>query len=718
MGKAQYKKKATARRHNPIRVPDSHLGGGKADGKANPEKEKQMLPVLQKLRSPEYADRTWACAAICNLVAGDAATRRLFQGRNVVGELIERLSDSVDEVVVEASGALRNLAIDGGHELVSEMYNKGIMPHLTVLMGKIGGTVDEVLAADVQAEDLSDEDIQRRKHILALAENVTILVWLLAEANHKTLAAINAVAGGVAELLVKILRGREKLSLGVALAAAQALYSLTQDNRPFTNALLHTPDALPTLVALAKADHAALEAELKAKAAKAKGKKKAAPEAEDEEVGDGRLLLTRVLVAGTLRNIVDAGSRTDESVGIAALTNEVILPLVNSLLDVNLANVVTRVGELVAAMPAEELPVAGKDLQNDHRSPAELKLERLERMLTTVSAALEVLTGICAGLEDAAEEEEMAEDAGEEDLEMEDAAEDEALIAMGRDAPGVAAAAPTVKTSATLPTLLGALRLPERLSALAQLTPLSFPPTGAEPSLHPPTTAALSTLHLRALEALNNLLLTAAASLAGGADPAIAALVPAAGVWGTVFGIIASAGEDAAALTARGQEMRLEILEAALGCAWGVSKVSAAQLSPQAVQVQMLMDVLPALRSDAARTRTLDTLAALASRPGVTVDENRAIGQWVLGLLPSASDEILVAVLNAIIDIYADEGRDYDRPVFVAGGFLDVLASSVARVRSDVRKIDRRKQPELRSRAEEAYENLTAFVKYRRSLRL
>lgn len=49
MGKAQYKKKATARRHNPIRVPDAHLGGGKADGKANPEKEKQMLPVLQKV---------------------------------------------------------------------------------------------------------------------------------------------------------------------------------------------------------------------------------------------------------------------------------------------------------------------------------------------------------------------------------------------------------------------------------------------------------------------------------------------------------------------------------------------------------------------------------------------------------------------------------------------------------------------------------------------
>lgn len=51
MGKAQVKKK-TAKRHNPIRVPDAHLGGGRADGKANPEKERQLLPVLEKVRLP------------------------------------------------------------------------------------------------------------------------------------------------------------------------------------------------------------------------------------------------------------------------------------------------------------------------------------------------------------------------------------------------------------------------------------------------------------------------------------------------------------------------------------------------------------------------------------------------------------------------------------------------------------------------------------------
>lgn len=42
---------------------------------------------------------------------------------------------------VGANAPYRNLGIDGGHELCGEMYNKGIMPHLVVLMGKVRGSV-------------------------------------------------------------------------------------------------------------------------------------------------------------------------------------------------------------------------------------------------------------------------------------------------------------------------------------------------------------------------------------------------------------------------------------------------------------------------------------------------------------------------------------------------------------------------------------------------
>lgn len=42
-----------------------------------------------------------------NLIQNDPSTRRLLQGKNIVGALITRLSDAVEEVVVEAAGALR-----------------------------------------------------------------------------------------------------------------------------------------------------------------------------------------------------------------------------------------------------------------------------------------------------------------------------------------------------------------------------------------------------------------------------------------------------------------------------------------------------------------------------------------------------------------------------------------------------------------------------------
>lgn len=50
MGKAQ-KKKAMRHRHNPIRVPDSHLGPGLAAANASAASAKRdaILPIMQKV---------------------------------------------------------------------------------------------------------------------------------------------------------------------------------------------------------------------------------------------------------------------------------------------------------------------------------------------------------------------------------------------------------------------------------------------------------------------------------------------------------------------------------------------------------------------------------------------------------------------------------------------------------------------------------------------
>ena len=59
------------------------------------------------MESTDVAERKWACVAVSNLIQNDPSTRRLLQGKNGVGALITRLTDSEEEVIVEAVGALR-----------------------------------------------------------------------------------------------------------------------------------------------------------------------------------------------------------------------------------------------------------------------------------------------------------------------------------------------------------------------------------------------------------------------------------------------------------------------------------------------------------------------------------------------------------------------------------------------------------------------------------
>lgn len=51
---------------------------------------------------------------------------------------------------------------------------------------------------------------------------------------------------------------------------------------------------------------------------------------------------------GILRSIVKPGSRSDEDVDIQRLTNEVIMPLVNEMLDLDLPNITNRVSQLAS----------------------------------------------------------------------------------------------------------------------------------------------------------------------------------------------------------------------------------------------------------------------------------------------------------------------------------------------------------------------------------
>jgi hypothetical protein len=163
----------------------------------------------------------------------------------------------------------------------------------------------------------------------------------------------------------------------------------------------------------------------------------------------------------------------------------------------------------------------------------------------------------------------------EEDDEMDEDLEDEDLIAQGTDRNGDTplASGVSINTPVTLSHLLQTLSLPQRLSTLSALTPLSFPPSTSTPSPHPPTTSLLSTIHLRALEALNNLLLTTVAG-----DAYQPASIPSQGVWDTLFKSVEMIASEPEVISAKGHEMRGEVLEMATGCLWGIVKLASDEI--------------------------------------------------------------------------------------------------------------------------------------------
>ncbi|BGP46950.1 hypothetical protein JCM10450v2_002802 [Rhodotorula kratochvilovae] len=280
-----------------------------------------------------------------------------------------------------------------------------------------------------------------------------------------------------------------------------------------------------------------------------------------------------------------------------------------------------------------------------------------------------------------------------------------------------------------------------------------------------PLAEALTTVHVRALEALNNLYVTLSRAAKGaaaqrdakelqsvfegalqlmhsaleGAKAYVPPVAEASGKKGK-----AAAAEKQPEEVEEVQERRLEVVMAGAGVVWGCVRLGldpengaglivGPDTTPFLIQ-QVYASPFAAAQTpagEAIRVRTLGALGYLGRRKGVPSEENAAIGTFLLSLLPTsraavvagavpstvaATPDILLQAIDSFIDLYADEEREYDAPVFRQTGMLQTLEAAVAGVRAAIKKVDRNKFPELRARADGALENLVAFVQYRKDV--
>ena len=145
--------------------------------------------------------------------------------------------------------------------------------------------------------------------------------------------------------------------------------------------------------------------------------------------------------------------------------------------------------------------------------------------------------------------------------------------------------------------------------------------------------------------------------------------------------------------------------------------------APEEAQVQALIALCDARTDDAVRVKCIGALSALAQHADpASLDANRVIASYLLSLLApgrTTGIETMLQATESLIDIFADE-RAPAEANFHAGNVLAALEGAVEGVRRMVKSIDRKKEGgrELRRRGEEVRDNLVAFVRYRKSLKV
>lgn len=116
------------------------------------------------------------------------------------------------------------------------------------------------------------------------------------------------------------------------------------------------------------------------------------------------------------------------------------------------------------------------------------------------------------------------------------------------------------------------------------------------------------------------------------------------------------------------------------------------------------------------RQKCCGVLSTIACYQGQNLDINRAIGQFFLECLssPELDPSLLVDIMTFVFEIYSDEDFDYDKPVFVEGGFLDLLKTNISpNLKKSFKMVDKNKDPELKSQCTNVFNTLDSFIHYK-----
>ncbi|KAI8065835.1 armadillo-type protein [Gongronella butleri] len=686
MGKQRVKKAVRkTNRPNPIVRASAGMEQGMKEAAVQ---EEQVLPVINKLTSADPSERSWAAACISNLVMSSEATRKLILGKRIVPMLLERLTDDKQEVIEECLGTLRNLA-SVEPTLVREYYNSDILTVLSTLLPRITETLDRVLKKEPVQDD---DDKERRQTIWDFAENFIYIIWGITEESDKYIRAINRL--NLVNFFISFLAAADQCPTRVVVAAGQCLTTLTEDNKDIYIEFQNHPEYIQMLFGILN------------------------------KFDTPDKVLVRVLACAILQNVKEvvqlSGSWDEEQDALSEL-NKTVMPILVSCLDYDIQEAADKTaaavqsGKVRSQAQNEEITPKPKQPLTDE----EQYIQGVEDRLSTMQLALELLAEMCVPEND--DENggwEEAQDGGDEgdatmmdgDEEMVDHLDESNVDAYyEKEAEAMAQDNQTDKDVGANPILHSfTFQVIPGLIKLATPTKLSYV-GDASPS--PNVSLGLALTHERALECFNNFLLAineipTKPWFKHNRSDALQA-------WPWLFQTAHHIG------SAPASAQRDAALEAIVGCLWSLGRGLGQDIPLQPNDVATLCGAYQAANAQSSmRVKVVGCLGPIAARQG-DIATNKTIGDFVMNCLRDASTSIAVRIeaLNLIYDVYSDENFDYDLPVYVQGQFSNQLQQMVPATRKMVKSIDRRKEFDLRARADEALMNLVAFIKYKASER-
>ncbi|KAK0390956.1 hypothetical protein NLU13_0459 [Sarocladium strictum] len=638
----------------------------------------KVLPVLADLQSADPKSRSAAAAAVSNIIGDERCRKLLLREQIVHTVLTQTITDAALESRAAGWGILQVLAQEEEADFCVHLYRQDILTAIEFA----GKTVTEKLqASDAQSAKVNaaEKDV-----VLGIASSLVSLLTALAESQDEILEAISHNSAIVSMVFYLITRGAasDDKSPGLLLAESlNCLMILVEDNAQLSKSVTKS-DCFKKLLSL--------KDQVDAPAVLACGVLHNMSVALADSDRDTSAFEDAVLIPCLADTLTRAQENRPEVEGAGTFEDPIVCQQ-------QAVEILASIGTTLTAAGAgqEEKPASRKSKKANGKAKVEPDADEDEEM--EVDDADDDPTSDAEGDDDEEEDDEMDDDAMAADMDM----------VTGADDPD-----DDISALDDLPTLKSLISN----GALEQLIRVTTLAPSDTPSLH---------LQSLALSALGNIAWSI--SLIDFSDPhnqpIQAAWAPvASAIWERVISpILASDTADlalathvtslawAVARTLHGADAPLKPGEHRRFITLYQATKGSTSTDPE--NPEELADPFQALG-----VKCIGVLGQLALHPAPS-DLNREIGTFLVtavASLPDTPAADAVEALNQLFDIYGDEEYPYDKEVFWQNGFLKHLEDAVPKAKAMLKTVDKRAQPELRARADEAVLNLSRFLAYKR----